>query len=64
MRRKNKLTGCIVHSSHHPLIIAKEQNTQSCKTIDGYEKLSLLQMMDHIVFRDLVHGVEFAISAV
>ena len=47
---------CGIDTAHHTLIITEEENRQGGDTIDGNEKLSLLEFVDHIGSRDEIHG--------
>ena len=44
-----------IHASHHPLVVAEEENGEAANAIDGDEKATLLEVMHHIEARDLVH---------
>lgn len=39
---------CIVHTSHHSLVISEEKNGKRCDTVDCDQKPALLQLVDDI----------------
>lgn len=39
---------CGVYTSHHTLVIAKEEDAECSNTVDGDEKLTLLKVVSHI----------------
>lgn len=47
----------VVHSAHHSLVITEEEDGEGGETVDGDEKLALLEGMGDIPFLNLVaHG--------
>ena len=46
-----------VYSSHHTLIIAKEENRESSNAVDGDQKCSLLKAMDQVELWDTLHDI-------
>lgn len=50
----------IVDTSHHALVIAKEENRQGCNTINGDQKLSLPETVNDIEPTDVLHDEELS----
>ena len=50
----------VVHSrvdtTHHSLVVTKEENGESGNAVDCNQKTTLLQLMDNIITRDSIHG--------
>ena len=46
----------IVYTTHHTLVIAKEEDGQACNAVDGNEKLALLELVGNIPSSDLIPG--------
>lgn len=47
---------CGVNTTHHTLVITEEEDGQAGNAIDGREKLLFLPSVDHVGFRDEIHG--------
>jgi hypothetical protein len=47
---------CRVDTTHHSLVITKEEDRQASDTIDGCEERFLLQTVDHIGSGNKIHG--------
>lgn len=52
----------VVDTAHHTLIITEEEDGQRSDTIDRNQKSALLQLVNHIVFRDAIHGDDCAMA--
>ena len=48
-----------VNTTHHTLIISKEEDGETSNAIDGDEKATLLISVDHIIPRNDVHGGDY-----
>ena len=63
--RVTKLHGCLivihctVDTTHHTLIVSEKEDGKTSDTIDGDEKASLLQLVDHIGPRDDIHDGDY-----
>lgn len=53
------VVNCTVNTTHHTLIISKEEDGETSNAIDGDEKATLLIFMDHIIPRNDVHGGDY-----
>lgn len=45
------------------LIVSEEEDAQSCQAVDGDEERPLLEAVDHIPFRNLVHLDSVAVAS-
>ncbi len=50
---------CTVDTTHHTLIITKEEDGETSNTIDGNEKATLLQLVDHIGPGNDIHDGDY-----
>ena len=50
---------CTVDTTHHTLIITEEEDGETSDTVDGDEKLTLLQLVDHIGPGDDIHDGDY-----
>lgn len=50
---------CTIDTTHHTLIITEEEDGETSNTIDGDEKLTLLEFVDHIGPGDDIHGSDY-----
>ena len=50
------VVNCTIDTTHHTLIITKEEDGETSNTVDGDEKAALLISVDHIGPGDEVHG--------
>ena len=48
-----------VDTTHHTLVITKEEDGETCNTVDGNEKATLLKFVDHIGPGNDVHGGDY-----
>ena len=44
-----------IDTTHHTLIVTKEEDRQSGDAVDGDEKAALLKLVDNIVLTDEIH---------
>ena len=52
---------CGIDTTHHSLVITKEEDGQPSNTIDCNEKTTLLESMDHIGSRNQIHGSDYLV---
>ena len=53
------VVNCTVDTTHHALIISKEEDGETSNTIDGNEKTTLLKFVDHVGPGNDIHGGDY-----
>ena len=56
LHRRVVIVHGVVDTAHHALIVTKEKDGETGDAVDGNEKASLLEPVDHIGLRNEVHG--------